>query len=105
MSDRSGSFKLSETSFISVSLFLSLIAFVALAATWASNVTFRLDAIEGAIRSQVDDRWRGADMKAWVELANREVEVWSLATEQKLELEPGTYPRFRFPEPKPGVTK
>lgn len=68
---------------------------------WASTITHRLDEIEQAVRYGGDDRWKGADMRAWVHAFDDAVEVWSLQLERQLPLDPSrpSLQRFQAPDP------
>lgn len=91
--------KLSQSTFVSLSLVISLAIAVAAASSWTTSITLRLDRIENAVTMGNANRWTSIDMAAWVRDANREAEVWSLEMERNLEMPSNTWRRFRFPIP------
>ena len=91
--------RLTESSLVSVGLFATIVVAVAAGAGWAASISYRLSDIESHLENSTSDRWRGDHMRAWVRAANKEVEIWSRTAEQKLDLPPGTWHVFEFPDP------
>ena len=91
--------KLGNATLIELSLVLLICGAIVAATRWATKVDYRLDSIDSKLDAGIYDRWRGADMRAWVLQANREVEVWSLEAEHVLGLEGDSWVRFHFPDP------
>ena len=105
MSDNSA-LTLRRSTLVDLSLVVSLCAAIGAGAIWTTKITLKLEQLQldlTAIRLKVDsgivDRWRGADMKAWVQSANREVRIWTRDTERALGLESGSLIEFQFPNP------
>lgn len=88
-----------------ITLVSAILAALIAGTVWCTKISIgqaqlskEVAALHGLVQSGVDDRWRRADMKAWIERANREAELWSKDAERHLNLEPGSWTRFIFPE-------
>lgn len=98
--------KISNTTWVNLGLVISFITATSMGSWHMSriyhtqkNVLNELEEIHQSLDNRTLDRWTASDMNRWVEFANREVEVWSLEAERKLNLPGNTWTRFQFPDP------
>ncbi len=97
---------LSESSTIEVSIVVMIAAAIAAGMSWATTIGMKQDAIREDLESlaaQVEngthDRWTGANMRAWVLQASKEVQIWTAESEHAMDLPEGTLIQFHFPDP------
>ena len=64
---------------------------------WCTRTSMAIQSLRLQVDKAVDGRWTAHHMDEWIERSNREAELWSISTEQRMGLEPGAYPRFIFP--------
>ena len=83
----------------------ALVSAIVAGSVWCTRISIgqqqladEIAELRALVERGVDDRWHRADMRAWVERANREVELWSVETEHRLGLEEGDWKRFSFPD-------
>ena len=98
--------QITKASVVELSLVVLLCGGIASGAIWATRISLGqealqkdLKALKDSVLSGASDRWTGRDMHDWVNQANREMEIWSLAAERANGLEPGEWMRFEFPDP------
>ena len=97
---------ITRASTVEIGLVLLICGGIAAGSAWATRISIGQDhvraellALRQEVRTGTGDRWTGNNMRHWVEATNREIEIWSRAAEQTLNLEPGTWQRFKFPDP------
>ena len=88
-----------------ITLVSAIIAAIIAGTVWCTKISIGqrmlsddLTELRHLFQAGMDDRWRRSDMQAWVERANREVELWSREAEDGLGMEPGSLTRFHFPD-------
>ena len=98
--------RIRRSSLVELSLVVSICVGIAGGSVWATRISMGQDRLRedmaelnALVRLGVSDSWRGAHMRAWVNRANREVELWSIEAEHTLNLEDGSWRRFIFPDP------
>lgn len=99
-------FSISNSTWVNLGLVVSFIVATSMGSWHMSRiyhtqqgVLHELEEIHHTLDERTMDRWTASDMSRWVDFANREVEVWSLEAERKLDLPEGTWRRFKFPMP------